>query len=331
MQMILLLVAMFAIMYFLMIRPQQKKMREDQEMRNQLAEGDRVLLTSGIFATIAHVGERQMIVELAPGLEVTILKGNVARKVTPEDEEFEFTDEVAPAVADEYEFADSVFFPQFFDFTFDGGGVLGVSWEHFDGHGAAFGVGEQADDDLFVATFAVAVVAKLGQRTGRSLEVTGGKVVEHQTALTQMTRREFLLDSLFVREQPVHRRVQIVLARVRNRKILGQCRRVPRADGGQFGLWVDDARGDHGQNKVTLAAGLGGDQRREPEPLHRRCHGVHMALRARTRNLERLPQGDERLALQRAPNDIYQCLGQMREIAQCLVLYHAAFAVTATQ
>ncbi len=104
MEMILLLVAMFAIMYFLMIRPQQKKMREDQEMRNQLAEGDRVLLTSGIFATIAHVGERQMIVELAPGLEVTILKGNVARKVTPEDEEFEFTDEVAPAVvADEYD------------------------------------------------------------------------------------------------------------------------------------------------------------------------------------------------------------------------------------
>lgn len=101
MEMILLLVAMFAIMYFLMIRPQQKKMRQDQEMRAQLKEGDRVLLTSGIFGTIAHVGERQMIIELAPGVEITILKGNVARQVTPDDEEFEFTDDAevdAPVV-----------------------------------------------------------------------------------------------------------------------------------------------------------------------------------------------------------------------------------------
>lgn len=100
MEMILLLVAMFAIVYFLMIRPQQKKMREDQEMRSQLSPGDRVLLTSGVFATVAHIGERQMIVELAPGVEVTVLKGNVARKVDVADEEFEFTDDSAtqPAV-----------------------------------------------------------------------------------------------------------------------------------------------------------------------------------------------------------------------------------------
>ena len=94
---ILMMVALFAIMYFLMIRPQQKKMKAAQEMQASLGVGSRVLLTSGIFATIAHVGERQMIVELAPGLEVTILKGNVARKVTPEDEEFEFTDEADDA------------------------------------------------------------------------------------------------------------------------------------------------------------------------------------------------------------------------------------------
>lgn len=90
---LLMMVALFAIFYFLMIRPQQKKMRADQEMRNQLAVGDRVLLTSGIFATITHAGERQFIVELAPDLEVTVLKGSVARKVLPEDEEFEFADE----------------------------------------------------------------------------------------------------------------------------------------------------------------------------------------------------------------------------------------------
>ena len=100
MELILMMIALFAIMYFLMIRPQQKRMKADQEMRSSLAVGDRVLLTSGIFATISHLGERQFIVELAPDLEVTILKGNVARKVEAAEEEFEFTDEIAATEQD---------------------------------------------------------------------------------------------------------------------------------------------------------------------------------------------------------------------------------------
>ncbi|MHA6524952.1 preprotein translocase subunit YajC [Tessaracoccus sp. G1721] len=95
MDLILMMIALFAVMYFLMIRPQQKRAKQHQEMQSGLSEGDRVLLTSGMFGTVAHVGERQLIIELAPGVEVTVLKGNVARKVGAEDEEFEFTDESA--------------------------------------------------------------------------------------------------------------------------------------------------------------------------------------------------------------------------------------------
>lgn len=101
MELLIMLVALFAIMYFLMIRPQQKRMKADQEMRQGLVEGDRVLLTSGIFATISHIGERQFIVEIAPDAEVTILKGNVARKVDPSEEEFEFSDDVPEGVTSE--------------------------------------------------------------------------------------------------------------------------------------------------------------------------------------------------------------------------------------
>ncbi len=100
MDFIIMMVALFAIMYFLMIRPQQKRARKDQEMRSQLAPGDRVLLTSGLFATITHAGEKQFIVELAPDVQITVLKGSVARKVLPEDEEFEFTDEADVASYD---------------------------------------------------------------------------------------------------------------------------------------------------------------------------------------------------------------------------------------
>lgn len=94
------MIAVFiAIMYFLMIRPQQKRMREHQEMVGALGPGSRVLMNSGMFGTIVHAGERQFIVELAPGVEVTVLKSHVAKSVASEDEEFEFEGEGGDDVA----------------------------------------------------------------------------------------------------------------------------------------------------------------------------------------------------------------------------------------
>lgn len=95
---VIMIILMIAVFYFLIIRPQRKRMSQQQEMQQQLAPGTRVLLTSGIFATVVHVGEAQLIVELAPGAEVTVLKGNVARPANPDEEEFEFED--APAELD---------------------------------------------------------------------------------------------------------------------------------------------------------------------------------------------------------------------------------------
>ena len=50
--MLLPFAAMFGVVYFLMIRPQQKKMKEQQEMLTQLKQGDEVVTTSGILGTI---------------------------------------------------------------------------------------------------------------------------------------------------------------------------------------------------------------------------------------------------------------------------------------
>lgn len=90
-----MIVVFGAIMYFLMIRPQQKRMKQHQELISALAPGSRVLLTSGIYATILHAGERQFIIELAPGVEVTLAKGHVSRVATEDEEEFEFDDSVS--------------------------------------------------------------------------------------------------------------------------------------------------------------------------------------------------------------------------------------------
>ncbi len=81
--------------YFLMIRPQQKRAKEQQDMISKLVEGSRVMLTSGVFATIKHMGAKQAIVEVSPGVELTILRQAIVRAVPAEEEEFEYSDDDA--------------------------------------------------------------------------------------------------------------------------------------------------------------------------------------------------------------------------------------------
>ena len=99
---LLLMLVLFAgAVYFLMIRPQQKRMREHQSQIDALQPGDRVILNSGVFATLSHIADTQAIVELAPGVEVTILKQAIARVAKNDEEEFEFTDEVEETIEGE--------------------------------------------------------------------------------------------------------------------------------------------------------------------------------------------------------------------------------------
>lgn len=98
---LILILLMFGAMYFLMIRPQKKHQQETAAMQASIGEGDRVMLTSGIFATVRHVGDKQMIVELAPATEITVLRQAVLRKVAAEEEEFEFDDAVGADNLDE--------------------------------------------------------------------------------------------------------------------------------------------------------------------------------------------------------------------------------------
>lgn len=77
---------------FLMQRPLKKQQQAQAEMRKGIEPGARVMLTSGLFGTVTHVGNEQLIVELAPGMEVTALKQAVSKVVAREDEEFEFAD-----------------------------------------------------------------------------------------------------------------------------------------------------------------------------------------------------------------------------------------------
>ena len=81
----LFIVPIFAAMYFLLIRPQRKRAREAKELQSALAEGDHVLLNSGIYGYISQIEEDKPYIwfEANTGVEFRINRSAVAGK-TPD-------------------------------------------------------------------------------------------------------------------------------------------------------------------------------------------------------------------------------------------------------
>ncbi|MGE4265752.1 MAG: preprotein translocase subunit YajC, partial [Desulfovibrio sp.] len=74
------LILMFAIFYFLLIRPQQKKAKQHKEMINNLKIGDRIVTNGGIYGTIVRMKDQTVIVEIAEKVQVEMLRNTVADK-----------------------------------------------------------------------------------------------------------------------------------------------------------------------------------------------------------------------------------------------------------
>ncbi len=82
------LILIVGVGYFLMIRPQQRKMRAQRELLNQLEVGDEVVTAGGIFGSIIDIAEDDdvLTVEIAPGTNVRMLRGGISRRLSDEDE-----------------------------------------------------------------------------------------------------------------------------------------------------------------------------------------------------------------------------------------------------
>jgi len=74
---IVMMVALFAIMYFLMIRPQTKRAKEHRELVGKLAKGDEVITNGGIAGRVDDLGENFVTVEIADGVRVKIQRGAI--------------------------------------------------------------------------------------------------------------------------------------------------------------------------------------------------------------------------------------------------------------
>ena len=72
--MIIMMIAIFAIMYFFMIRPQQKKQKEIKNFQNSLKEGDKIITAGGMYGTVRRVifEQNALEVEVAKGVTITV-------------------------------------------------------------------------------------------------------------------------------------------------------------------------------------------------------------------------------------------------------------------
>lgn len=76
------LILIFAIMYFLLIRPQQKKMKEHKAMVDSLRRGDQVVTQGGLIGKVSKVKDDEEIeVEIAEGVKVRVIRGTIAQVI----------------------------------------------------------------------------------------------------------------------------------------------------------------------------------------------------------------------------------------------------------
>lgn len=78
---LLLIGLIFVAMYFLMIRPQRRRLREQQTMQRSISEGDEVLTTSGVYGFVTAIDGDIMWLEIAENVEIRIAKGAISKVV----------------------------------------------------------------------------------------------------------------------------------------------------------------------------------------------------------------------------------------------------------
>lgn len=78
---LILMVGMFAVMYFFMIRPQQKKQKDQQKMVSELKAGDEVVTAGGLHGKVMSTDDATVTIAAGGGAKLTFEKSAIARKV----------------------------------------------------------------------------------------------------------------------------------------------------------------------------------------------------------------------------------------------------------
>jgi preprotein translocase subunit YajC len=79
------LIALFAVFYLLLIRPQQKRAKQQRALVSAIEVNDRVVTLGGMHGTVRYVDDEIIHLEVAPGTQITFAKAAVARRLVDAD------------------------------------------------------------------------------------------------------------------------------------------------------------------------------------------------------------------------------------------------------
>ena len=77
-------ILIFIIMYFMLIRPQQKKTKEHQELLNKLKKNDEVMTSGGIYGKVVDLKETVVTIEVAPNVRIRVARAQIAAVISAE-------------------------------------------------------------------------------------------------------------------------------------------------------------------------------------------------------------------------------------------------------
>jgi preprotein translocase subunit YajC len=96
---LLLPILLIVVFWFLLMRPQQKRQAALRQLQSSLAPGEEVLLTSGIYATVVEVADDHVVVNIASGVDIRVVRGAIGQ-VVPRPETGEPAETTASDVAE---------------------------------------------------------------------------------------------------------------------------------------------------------------------------------------------------------------------------------------
>lgn len=73
-------VVLIGVFYFFLIRPQQTRTKKHKELVSELKVGDQVVTIGGIYGTIRTIKEKEIVLEIANGVRITVAKNAISRK-----------------------------------------------------------------------------------------------------------------------------------------------------------------------------------------------------------------------------------------------------------
>jgi hypothetical protein len=138
--------------------------------------------------------------------------------------------------------------------------------------------------------------------------------------------REPLLDRRLALEQPIHRRVQLIVDRALHPQLFPQRAAVQLSRARELRAALEHPAGDHRQAQIPLARGLAVQQPRHAQPPNGREHRLHMPVLARADDLERLARWHQPYALERQRQRLDRLRRQLGHIRDRLVAHPPALA-----